>query len=363
MNIKILLLTRYTAKGASSRLRSFQFAPELQKLGFEVSIAPLFGDAYLQSLYNSSSWAVHRFSQIGNILATYMRRLHHLFQHRSADVVWVEKELFPYLPAAFETLLSRSGVPYVVDYDDAVFHNYDLHTSRLVRTLLGNKLRPLLRSAFAVTAGNSYLADYARSQGAGRVELVPTVVDVGRYTTEPRVPGGPLRIGWIGSPSTSQYLDVVAGALRRLSRSKDILLVTVGAKAQAMPGVAVQEHDWQLGTEAELIQGFDVGIMPLHDSPWERGKCGYKLIQYMSSGKPVVASPIGVNTEIVSSDVGLLAENEDAWVQHLSTLAEQPERRGAMGLAGRARVEREYSLQVAVPKVAHLLSAAAKGVG
>ena len=123
----------------------------------------------------------------------------------------------------------------------------------------------------------------------------------------------------------------------------------------------MQEHDWKLETEAELIRGFDVGIMPLHDSPWEQGKCGYKLIQYMASGKPVIASPVGVNVEIVSPDVGLLAEDEDAWVQHLSTLAEQPERRTAMGLAGRVQVEREYSLQATVPKVARLLTAAVKG--
>ena len=109
-----------------------------------------------------------------------------------------------------------------------------------------------------------------------------------------------------------------------------------------------------------LIQTFDVGIMPLSDSPWARGKCGYKLIQYMACGKPVVASPVGVNTEIVSSSVGLLAHTGEDWVQAISAMADRPDLRAARGAAARAAVEQNYCLQVVAPKIAHLLEDAAR---
>ncbi len=361
MSLRILILSRYENLGASSRLRSLQYVPKFESMGIEVTVAPLLDNAYLTSLYQSKNWTLNRLRNLKSVVNAYFRRLHNIATIKRFDVVWVEKELFPYLPGVAESLLAKSGIPYVVDYDDAIFHNYDLNHSRLIRTLLGEKLKPLLSGAYAVTAGNAYLADYASRNGAKNVLIIPTVVDVDRYRATPEPIDRVLRIGWIGSSSTSQYLSAIADPLRRVAQARNIIFVTIGAPPLIFPGVSFQQHDWSLDTEAKLLESIHVGIMPLRDSPWERGKCGYKLIQYMACGRPVVASPVGVNSEIVSPSVGLLAGDNDAWVDALIKLADQQVLRQRLGQAARARVEQEYSLQVTAPKIARLLEDAARG--
>lgn len=356
--LNLLLLSRYDARGASSRLRTLQYVPALEAQGFVVTHLPLFGSAYLDTIYRSGGWLAGRVRSAGRVGAAMVRRLSALLGARRYDVVWVEKELFPYLPGSFERLLARTGVPYVVDYDDAIFHRYDRARSRMVRGLLGAKLDPLLRGAFAVTAGNAYLADYARRHGARRVEQVPTVVDIDRYRHVSEPAGEVFRIGWIGSPSTAPYLSAIHAPLRALAAERPVRLVTVGAPPLDLPGVPVEQHDWTLDSEAQLIEGFHAGVMPLLDSPWEQGKCGYKLIQYMACGRPVIASPVGVNGAIVGSDAGFMAAGAAEWLDAFRALAESAERRAAMGTAGRARIEQGYTLQVMAPRIAALLAEA-----
>lgn len=357
----VLVLSRYAELGASSRLRSFQYVSQFESFGLTVTVAPLFDNSYLQSLYQAKSWFRNLLRNVGHVFSAYIRRLQILHKANQFDVVWIEKEIFPYLPSVFEEGLARRGIPYVVDYDDAVFHNYDLHRSSVVRYLLGHKLDKLLQCAYAVSAGNPYLQEYALGRGTKRVLGLPTVIDIDRYHVSEPDNNRVLRIGWIGSPSTSQYLEALAEPLRKLAGLRSILVVTVGARTLVLPGVALQQHDWTLESEVALIETFDVGIMPLSDSPWERGKCGYKLIQYMACARPVVASPVGVNVDIVSEDLGFLAVDGDDWIAALTQLADDPSLRWRMGLAGRAKVEREYSLQVTAPKIAQLLIDAVKG--
>jgi glycosyltransferase involved in cell wall biosynthesis len=360
MRKRILFLTRYSSLGASSRLRTFQYVDALLQAGYEVEILPLFGNEYLSGLYASDSWALFRMKSAGSIMYSYIQRINALVFSNKPNVVWVEKEVFPYLPSIFESLLHSRGIPYVVDYDDAIFHNYDLHQSSLVRKLLGNKLASLIANSYAVTAGNAYLARYASSKGAKRVEIFPTVVDLNRYALvrNNSASGRALRIGWIGSPATSHYLNMLEGPLRMLSQQRDIVLVTIGAKMSPLRDVPWENRAWSLETECSLISEFDVGIMPLSDSPWERGKCGYKLIQYMACGLPVVASPVGVNPELVTHDVGFLAGNEQEWGKRLTELFDNPSLRLKMGSAGRKRVEEHYSLQSTIPRLLQLLDGA-----
>jgi glycosyltransferase involved in cell wall biosynthesis len=256
-------------------------------------------------------------------------------------------------------LLPRFGVPYVLDYDDATFHRYDLHHSRLVRALLSRRLVPLLRSARLVTAGNAYLADYARGAGAQDVRELPTVVDTGRYAVAAEPAGEELRVGWIGSPSTAHYLGLVFEPLRRLARERPLRLVVIGARDLACTDVPLEIHDWSADTEATLLGSLHIGIMPLTDGPWERGKCGYKLIQYMACGRPVIASPVGVNDEIVTPDVGLLAADDAQWLSALRRLGADAALRYRLGSAGRALVERGYSLEARGPQLATWLAGVA----
>ncbi len=359
MSIRVTAMTRYDASGASSRVRVYQYIPGLAARGIQVDVSPLFDGMYLQTLYSRgrTDWLA--------VASAYTRRVRHLLRHERADLLWIEYELLPWIPWALERRFVQSRIPYVVEYDDAVFHRYDMG-SWPVRAVLGAKLDRLMASAACVIAGNEYLAARARRAGARRIEVIPSVVDVREYVPRDVTGAGdapdrstaerPFTVGWLGSPSTTRYVRSLSRVFARLAASGPLRVVIVGGAPVAMPGVQVEQRGWTKTTEAREVARFDVGVMPLEDSPWERGKCGYKLIQYMAGGIPVVASPVGVNTELAMPNVtGLLATTEDEWVASLERLRSDPDLRRRLGAEGRALVERCYSLDVTTPRLAALL--------
>jgi len=356
--ISCLALSRYGLLGASSRVRFGQYFEALAREGIACRLSPLLPDAYLPLRYRDDP------RRYAYALTGYLGRVAALLRTRAYDVVWVEGELFPGLPAIFEGLLAMTGKPYVVDYDDALFHRYD-HLSRgSLGGLYREKFRRLLMQSSGVTAGNAYLEALCLQNGAPAVTRVPSVVDIERYIPQDSAQPGdrPLTVGWIGSPHTTKHLRLVEPALRRLASEVPLVLMTVGGSPLDGYGVPLKQHPWSLDTEVRLINEMDIGIMPLADEPFERGKCGYKLIQYMALAKPVVASPVGVNTEIVSHGTnGFLASDERGWFDALSELAASRDMRIAMGTAGRARVVEHYSVQAQAPTVARVLRAAAAG--
>lgn len=348
--IKILLLSRYSRLGASSRVRSYQYLPYLEAHGFQVVVVPLLGDDYFKSLYTGSG------KRLRSILDAYLQRFRYLLTSYSYDLLWIEKELFPWLPAWAESLLSTLGVPYLVDYDDAIFHRYDLHPNRLVRFLLGSKIDVVMRRATLVIVGNDYLAKRSRQAGARRVEIIPSVIDLKRYPLMSRSEHTVFTIGWIGSPLTARYLHLIRPALAEVCQGGKGRLVLIGSGQIEFTDVPTEIRPWSEETEVADIQSFDVGIMPLPDEPWERGKCGYKLIQYMACGIPVVASPVGVNEQIVENGIdGYLCKTTTDWVNALTILRDNPELRAKMGKAGRIKVEKKYCIQVTAPRLVALL--------
>lgn len=347
---RVAAYPRYSRLGASSRLRWLQFVPALQREGLAIESSPLLGDTYLQRKYAGRP-------VLGQVLRAYLHRARALRAGaRRADLVWIEKELWPWAPAWLELWL-LAGRPFVLDYDDAVFHTYDRHRNPLLRRLFGRKIDRLMRAATLVVVGSAYLGERARTAGARRVEWLPTVVDHERYATGARArpDDATLHIGWIGTPATVGYLRPLAAALAELARRRRIVVHLIGATL-AMPGVEVRAIPWSEDDEVRAIAGLDVGLMPLPDTPWERGKCGYKLVQYMACGLPVVASPVGANRDIVDDGVdGFLAHGDDAWIDALSRLADDPALRHRMGQAGQAKVRARYSLQAAAPQLARWL--------
>ncbi|MDF9392309.1 MULTISPECIES: glycosyltransferase family 4 protein [Methylococcus] len=352
--MRILALTRYDTLGASSRVRFYQYLPYLAESGIEIETSFFLSNAYLAALYGR-----HR-RRLRHIIAAYFQRLSALCKARRFDLLWIEKELFPWLPALAETLLQRLGIPYVADYDDAVFHNYDRHRNPLFRALLGPKIDEVMRHAAVVVAGNPYLGERARQAGARRVEIVPSVIDLNRYPEpklRPRDPAEPVRIGWIGTPSTAPFLRPVRIPLQRVADAPALRLVLIGAGDTDVGISGAERPAWSEQREHELLDTLDVGIMPLADLPWERGKCGYKLVQYMACGKPVIASPVGVNTEIVEHGVnGFLASNDGEWTEAITTLANDAVLRQRLGQAAREKVVRAYSLQSQLPRLQEILA-------
>ena len=348
-----MFLTKYSRNGASSRYRTYQYLPLLKEAGVNFQVIPLFTEAYLEKSYQTGT------RNFVDILNAFLQRIAGLVKVRNFELVAIEYELFPYLPALPERLLGWFGIPYIVDYDDALFHQYDQHTSWYVRFLLRNKIARVMKGAHLVTVGNNYLADYAQRAGAKHVEIIPTVVDLSRYPMQKfdvKKKQENFIIGWIGSPSTTGYLEQVLQALKEFCKEGGTNLRLIGAGFVNMPNIPLESIKWEEDTEIEWLKSFDVGIMPLSDTPWTRGKCGLKLIQYMACGLPVVASPVGVNKEIVEHGInGFLAETDEEWVQAISTLKDNPELRKRMGEAGRHKVEEKYSLQVTAPRLIKLI--------
>lgn len=353
--MRLLVLPKYGRLGASSRLRSYQHLPFFRHVGIDVHVHSLLGDAYVRALYGKKR-------DLRSIVSGYMTRMGKLFSARSFDAVYMEKEALPWLPAVLELGGLPAKVPLVVDYDDAIFHSYDQHPHGFVRRLLGEKLDKVMRRADLVTAGSRYLVERAQAAGSRRVELVPTVVDLDRYSLTPRVQGDALTIGWIGSPSTAHYLRLVSEPLEKLCRNRPIRCVAIGARPDQLVGTPFSALPWSEDTEVASLQSLDIGIMPLPDEAWERGKCGYKLIQYMASGVPVVASPVGENRNIVQAGQnGYLANTPAEWGARLEQLIDDAQMRRQFGQAGRRRVETEYCLQVQGPRLSSLILQLAAG--
>jgi glycosyltransferase involved in cell wall biosynthesis len=351
--MRILVLTRYSRNGASSRLRMLQYIPYLEQQGHQFTVRPLFDEAYLTNLYATGKRSP------GSVLSSYFKRLVALLTAPGYDLVWLQYELFPFFPAAFERILGFLGIKFVVDIDDAVQLNYLQSERLLVRKALGQKIPSVLRRASCVVAGCPNLAEFAKISGAARVEYIPTVVALSRYQRPAAHGPEGVVIGWVGSPSTQRYLLEIKDALARVNRVRDVRLVLVGADSgirNQLEGIDADFEHWSEDREVGILAKMDIGIMPLSDGDWERGKCGYKLIQYMASGIPVIASPVGVNVDIVSNGrCGILASTTEEWELALLKLIDASELRQSMGLAGRAAVETDFSLELQAPRLARLL--------
>ncbi len=266
------------------------------------------------------------------------------------------------LPSGFETLFQKFKIPYVVDYDDAVFHRYDMNSNPLIRVFLKHKIDHVMRHAALVITGNEYLADRAITAGAPKVEFLPSVVDVSQYVLRQYATGLAFAVGWIGSPVTVPNLDLIRDALHALNLEIKIRIVLIGAgNADPFPNVPTTRLSWSEESELSIGEKFDVGVMPLIDGPFERGKCGYKLVQYMAGGIPVIASPVGVNRKIVEPGInGYLANSLEEWLIALRGLANDEHKRSEMGKAGRQKAELMYNLKVTAPRLITLLSSVIK---
>ena len=353
------VLTRYEELGASSRVRALQYLPYLKQEGIEATVFPLFSNRYLERMYEGKR-------PFREAMAAYVRRCLQLRSVEGFDLIWLEKEVFPMLPYVIDRVLLKK-TPVVLDIDDAVFHNYDLSPRRWVRALLGDKIDRLMANSALVTAGNGYLADRAKRAGAPWVEVLPSPVPLARYTGPARCgiatrTADRFRIAWIGSPATALYLEPLKGAFQQLSRSHDIEFRVIGAASPNWEGVNCVSIPWSETTEVELLKECDLGIMPLRDSPWEKGKCSFKLIQYMACGLPVIASPIGMNRDVVDQGrTGLFATTEFEWLAALQFMIEHPAEAAQMGALGRSEIEARFNTESQARQLARWLRIAAGG--
>ena len=334
--LKILILTRYTATGASSRLRIIQYLPFFKSNNIAFLIAPFFNERYLTDLYSNKK------INFINLAFLYVKRFAIIFTVKKYDLIWIEKEVFPFMPSFVESIITIFNTRYIVDYDDAIFHNYDRFKSNLFK----NKFNYFLRKSSLVVVCNEYLWDLVNKCGATNILQIPTVVDMKVYQQKEYIDEHKeLRIGWIGSPSTSKYLYLLKDVLEKISKKYAIKLIVIGGSVLENFDVPLELHKWSKHSENDILKTFDIGIMPLKTTKWEEGKCGFKLIQYMASGLPIIASCVGFNRKIVDKNIGFLANNDDEWEEALEYFIKNRSQIQVYGKNARKKAEKFYALQ------------------
>ena len=346
---RLVAYPRYSRLGASSRVRMFQFEEILSKNGWELSFYPFSDDAFLEARYGGKkAWA--------SVVASYLRRLHALRAMWTADLVWVEKELIPWAPSWFERIVHSNRGKIVYDFDDAMHEQFRENPHRLVRATLSNKISLTVQKASGVLAGNRTLERYFSEEVAVPTSFLPSTIDLSRLNLTDQIAGGerkPFVFGWIGTPVTYEtYLEPILSLFESIAGKLGSELWVIGVAKPSETSAVVKYFPWSLETEGSLLRKIDVGIMPLRDDAWSRGKCGYKLLQYMAVGKPVVASAVGANEEIIShGQTGYLVRQESDWERYLTALALNPKLSRSFGENGVSRVISDYSMEMAGAKL------------
>ncbi len=349
--MKLIVLTRYDELGASSRVRFYQMETYL-KSGFdEIVFSPLINRTQLLRLYQGKKYAVIP------LIYAYIKRMLLVLFLKTDSILFIEKELLPNMPARLELFLLRKK-KYVLDYDDSIFHNYDLHPSKLIRKLLGTKIDVLMRSSQMVFCGSHYLLERANASGSKNNYLLPTVIQFSKYEKASHLKSTTIPvIVWIGTPQTIKYVYLIQDVLKELAVKRDFVLRIIGGSPSfKIEGVNVEIVKWSAEKEAELIAGADIGIMPLEDTPWEKGKCGYKLIQYMACGLPVVGAAIGENNFIIDDTCGFAVLTKKEWSNSLMNLLDDEYLRMEMGGKGKMKVIELYTEEVVGPRISALLN-------
>jgi glycosyltransferase involved in cell wall biosynthesis len=342
------------------RFRIEQWEALLRSQGFQIAYHP-FLDPFTAALLKTPGRPL---TKAVRLLQQLMRRVRLAAESIDCDVVYVFRETALLGPAIAERMLARRHIPYVYDFDDSVWIRYRSPANSFWSYLrCPGKTATSCRLAAHVLAGNETLAAYARVHN-GLVSVVPTTIDTDLYRPATASLSGKMVIGWSGSYSTGAYLEFVRPVLKRLAERFAFRVVTIGAREFHLEGIEVDVRPWHAASEVADINQFDIGIMPLPDALWERGKCGLKALQYMALSVPAVASPVGVNREIIAHGVnGLLAGTQDEWEAALGRLLADTALRRRLGEAGRATVERSYSARVHAPRVASLLREVVSAAG
>lgn len=355
MSLRVLALVPYPlGRVPSQRFRLEQWAPLMEREGVRLEFSPyLSADGF--SALQSRAGLHAKAAAVG---AGVIRRLRDAARTGAADVVLVHREAMLFGPAWLESLIARQR-PVVFDLDDAIYLPGQGSPNSWARWLRpATKTAQVCRLARHVTAGNSWLAEYARLHN-GSVTVVPTSIDTDAYAPGQRRVGNGVVVGWSGSSTTVPYLATIHGALRRVERELGCELRVIGGEL-SLDGVTLRCRPWRSETEVEDLRGLDIGLMPLADDEWSRGKCGLKALQYMALGIPPVVSPVGVNASIVENGVnGFHASSEEEWIERIVQLGRDPDLRHRMGAVARRTVEERYSARVQAPRMARVLREAA----
>jgi glycosyltransferase involved in cell wall biosynthesis len=326
----------------SQRYRIEQWLPYLEQQGIATELVPFANAELTKLLYQPGRHA----AKARAMSAAFLRRVAGLASVRRYDAVVIHRGACILGPAVIERAITLLGCPIIYDFDDAI---YLLHTSTANRHFgwlkFPGKTSSICRMSRHVVVGNSILADYARRYNP-QVTVIPSSVDTNHYQPAARsTPAKRIVVGWTGSSTSQTYLEMFAPVLRDIIAACDLELRVHSDREPVLPGIPFVWRPWKAETEVEEVAEFDIGIMPMPDDKWTRGKCAMKALLYMATGIPTICSAVGTNCEVIQHGKnGLLAATPDDWSTQLKLLATSPELRAQLGAAGRLTVEEKYSM-------------------
>lgn len=348
--MRVVAYVREPLSNAGSRCRIAALAPGLAARGIGLRVFPPMSARL-------ASWcrAGGRGRRLLYHLLLLLNRLRQIPSAARADAVIVFRGIVPLGPPWMERLVRLLNRNLVYDFDDALWLRPPFATAgyRFVDLRAPERI---LRHSRAAAVGSPWLEEYARRWCAD-VRVIPSCIDMERFCPGPRTSGAPVVIGWTGSQSGFLYLHALDGIWRELQARHGVVLRVVSDGVYEAEGVQVDNVRWSAEGEVEALRSFDIGVMPLLDTPFERGKAGFKLIQCMAVGAASVASPVGVNRELCGEDEsrGLLAATPAEWLAKLEALVTDAGRRQRLGEAARAWVCARYDISCAVDAWACLL--------
>lgn len=328
--MKVLFIVPYPTEGPSNRFRVEQYLPYLKERGIIYSVRPFYNSSIYKVLYKKGYYVRKALF----LFLFMLRRIRDVFDAIAYDVIFIHREAYPFSGYVLEWLFRAFGKKLIYDFDDSIFLKKP------------KKLKKIISMSDYVIAGNEFLKNYA-SQYNKNVFVLPTCIDTQVYRPKLKMANDDkIVIGWIGTTFTSIYLDLLKNVYATLAnRFKNLEFRVVGGYPQNL-NLSVTYKEWSLESEVSDLQEFDIGVMPLFDDDWARGKCGFKIIQYMAIGIPTVASRVGMNIEIIKDGKdGFLVSDKEEWINKLSLLIENKKLREDMGKLGREKVENLYSIE------------------
>jgi len=349
--MRVIFLTQTSELGPSSRYRVYQYLDFLKTEGVHCKVSPAISGTGYAKVYNTYR-PINKLPYFGLVV---LKRLIDLTMMGTGDIVFLQKEVLPQAYPLIEEFIKRLSGKLVFDFDDAIFLLPPKRRSLLYKFRYKNSIPRILTMSDYVIAGNEYLKQYALRFN-GNVEVIPTSIDTEAYFVNKKEKKDKINIGWIGSRSTMFYLDRLRNVLGAIAKRYNICLTVIGPGDYRIDGVETVTRPWRLEREISDLQCFDIGIAPLNNDEWALGKCGCKVIQYMGMGIPAVASPVGINGEIINDGVnGFLADSDEEWIEKLSQLIENEALRQRLGFMGRKTVEERYSIKVNRSKLLEIL--------
>lgn len=343
---KILFVAQHRPdRSPSQRFRFEQYLAFLKSIGFDYDFSYLIDESDDKVFYKPGN-LLHK-SYI--FLKAALKRLKDVTHANSYDVVYVQREAFMTGSSWFEKRYSKSEAALVFDFDDAIW-NHDVSEGNKSFAWLkdASKTKRIIACSDLIIAGNRYLADYA-SQFNSNVLIIPTTIDTEEYLPKPEAEDlKKIVIGWSGSITTIKHFELAIPFLTALKSKygSQIEISVIGDGSYRNESLGIIGKPWNKATELKDLCSFDIGIMPVPNDDWSKGKCGLKGLQYMALSIPAVMSPVGVNSEIIQDGTnGFLADTTDEWVDKVSKLIDSKELRSKLGAAARKTVVEHYSVE------------------